>query len=123
MERLSREGGDNQTSDSIYSAVIQSVMLYGSETWVMTPCIGRVWGGFHHRVAHRLMGRQPQRVRNGLWVHPPPEDAMAEAVFQEVKTYVSRRKNTVAQFIATRLIMDMCLATKRRPGSRVFKWW
>ena len=27
----------------------------------MTPCIGRVLVGFHHRVAHRLTGKQPWR--------------------------------------------------------------
>ena len=49
---------------------------------------------------------------------------MVEAILQEVKTYVSRRQNTVTQFIATRPIMDLCLAAEWRPGSRVAKrWW
>ena len=34
-------------------------------------------------------------------------------------TYVSCRQNKVAQFIATRAIMDLCLAEERRPGSRM----
>ena len=59
-------------------------MMYGSETWVMTPRIGRVLGGLHHRVAHRLMGRQPRQGRNGIWVYPTMEVAMAEAGIQEV---------------------------------------
>ena len=43
---------------------------------------------------------------------------------QEVETYVSRRQNTVTQYIATRPIMDLCLAAKRRPGPRVtMRWW
>ena len=49
---------------------------------------------------------------------------MAEAVFQEVETYVSCHQNTVLQYIATRSIMDLCLAEQRRPGTRVvMKWW
>ena len=49
---------------------------------------------------------------------------MLEAGLQEVETYVSRRQNTDAQFIATRLIMDLCLAVERRQGSEVEnKWW
>ena len=39
----------------------------------------RVLGGFHHRVARRLTGRQPCIGRDGGWVYPPLEDAMAEA--------------------------------------------
>ena len=118
---LSREGVDARTSGQIYLAVVQSVLLYRPETWVMTPRIGRVLGRFHHRVAHRLTGRKPRQGRDGVLVYPSLEDAMAEAGLQEVETYVSRRQNTVTQFIATRPIMDLCLATEQRPGPRVSK--
>ena len=36
-----------------------------------------------------------------------------------METYVSVRKNTVAQYIATRPIMYLCLVVKRRQGQRV----
>ena len=49
---------------------------------------------------------------------------MEEALLQEVETYTSHLHNTVAQFIATGPIMDLCLAVERRLGSRVSKqWW
>ena len=41
---LSREGADARTSGQIYLAVVQVFIIYGSETWVMTPRIGRVLG-------------------------------------------------------------------------------
>ena len=44
---------------------------------------------------------------------------MAEAGLQEVETYVFRRQNTVAPFIMTRPIMDLCLEAKRIPGTLV----
>ena len=66
--------------------------------------------------ARRLTGRQPQRGRDGGWVYPPLEEAMAEEGLQEVEIYVSRRQNTAAQFIATRPIMYLFLAAARRPG-------
>ena len=74
----------------IYLAVVQLVMLYQSESWVLTPNMKRVLGGFHHRVTHRLMGKQLQRGRDGGWFYPPMQDAMMEADLQEVETYVSR---------------------------------
>ena len=95
------------------------VLLYGSETWVLTPRIKRVLGRFHHRVACRITVSQTQKVRYGGWVYPPLEDAMVEAGLQEVETYVSLRQNTVAQYISARHIMDLCLAAKRRPEPRV----
>ena len=49
---------------------------------------------------------------------------MAEAGLQEVETYVSRRQNTVAQYIATKPIVDLCLAVDRRPVTKLSKlWW
>ena len=49
---------------------------------------------------------------------------MAEAGLQEVENYVSRRQNTVAKYIATRPIMELCLSGKQRTGPRVaMLWW
>ena len=49
---------------------------------------------------------------------------MAETGLQGVNTYLSLRQNTVAQYITTRPIMDLCLAAKQRPGPRVeMRWW
>ena len=67
---LSRNGVNDRTLIHIYLAVVQSVILYGSETWVITLHIGRILCGFHHRAARRLTGRQPWRVRDGIWVYP-----------------------------------------------------
>ena len=107
---LSREGADARTSSHIYLAVVQSVLLYRSEIWFMTPHIVRVLGGFYHRVVCRLTGSQPWRGRDEVWLYRPLEDAMVEAELQEVDTYVSRHQNTVAQNIATKPIMNLCLA-------------
>ena len=89
----------------------------------MTPRIKRVLGGFHHRVACRLTGRIPRRGRDGWWVYPPLGNTMAEAGFKEVETYVSFQQNTFSHYIATRSIMDLCLAKKNKPGPRVAKMY
>ena len=49
---------------------------------------------------------------------------MLEAGVQEVETYVPRRQNTIAQFIATRPIIDLSLAAAQRLGDQVLeRWW
>ena len=48
---------------------------------------------------------------------------MRESGLEEMETYISRRNNTVAKFIATRPILDLFLEAERRPGSWVVKWW
>ena len=56
-------------------------------------------------------------------MYPLLEDMTEEAGMQELETYVSRRHNTVTQFIVTRPIMDLCMAAWQRPEPLVSKWW
>ena len=60
-----------------YVSVAQAVLLFGSETCVMSLCIGRYLGGFHHRVARRLKGYQPWRLLDETWVCPQLTEAMS----------------------------------------------
>ena len=114
---LIRESTYARILGRINVVVVQVVLLYRSETWVLTPHIGRLMGGFHHRVASRLKGRQYCRGRDGGWLYPILEEAMAKSGLQKVMAYISRRQNTVAQFIATMPIMDLFMVEDRRPGS------
>ena len=48
---------------------------------------------------------------------------MGEAGFEEIRHSVTRRQNMVAQYIATRPILDLCEKATRQPGARVSWWW
>ena len=49
---------------------------------------------------------------------------MLEAGFDEIGTYITRSQNTIAQYIATQPIMDLCERSARSPGVRVSRrWW
>ena len=90
MSRIIGQEGENlRTPGKISMMVIQEELLFGSEIWVATPHIGRMLGGFHHRVALRLIGKQPQMSPYGGWDSPPPHrggEEIREAVLEEVDT-------------------------------------
>ena len=44
MRILIREGAQPRVS-GFFIVVVQVVLLFGAETWVVTPCMGRVLGG------------------------------------------------------------------------------
>ena len=48
---------------------------------------------------------------------------MKEAGIVRIWTSILWRQNTVAQFIATRPILDLCEGAVRRPGARVPRRW
>ena len=89
----------------------------------MPPLIGKELGSFHHWLIRSLMGWMPHRNGGGTWTYPPLAGGggggvMAEAVMQEIKTYFTCPQNAVVQYIATRPIMDLCLAVGGVRGHR-----
>ena len=49
---------------------------------------------------------------------------MAEAGFEEIRTYVMKRQNIVAHYIATQPILNLCERSDWRPGAWVsWLWW
>ena len=49
---------------------------------------------------------------------------MKEARLTDVRTSINRRQNTVAQYIATRPLLDLCEGGMQREGERVtMRWW
>ena len=91
---------------------------------MLTPKMDRDPGSLQHRGAQRPTGRKPRKRGDGSWEYQPLEEAMVEEGFESIGRYITRRKNTVVQYIATRLILDLCEQYSQRPGSRVsWKWW
>ena len=63
---LGRGGSYPIISGHFYLAVVQEILVYGTDTWVVTPIIGRLLGSFHHRVVIRLEGMKPQRYTDEI---------------------------------------------------------
>ena len=100
------------------------MLLLGAETWVVTPKMERALSAFLHGAARRLTGRQPQMEKDGDWHYPSLEGAMKETGLTNIRTSIMRRQNTVAQYIATRLLLDLCEEARSREGAKVpLSWW
>ena len=84
------------------------MLLFGAEIVVLTPRMERALDSFQHRAVRRITGKQPQRQAGGSWEYPPLAEAMGEADFEEIRKSVTRRQNTVAQYIVTRPILYLC---------------
>ena len=78
---LGRYGEDVWTMETLYKVLVQAVIIFGSETWILTPHMGQTLVGFQHKVAQQLMGKQTRRLPDGVWDYPPPPlgEAIREA--------------------------------------------
>ena len=120
---LSREGADKRISETFFKVVVQQVLLFGAETWVLTPRIERALDSFMHRAARRITGRQPRRGWDGKWYYPSLAGCMKEAGFTTTRQSITNRQKTVAQYIATRPLLDLHEQTTQRGGARVSRRW
>ena len=67
---LGREGANLRVSGMFFKAVVQAVLLFGSDTWVMTPCMEQALGSFQHRVIQQITGKHPRSWEEGVWDYP-----------------------------------------------------
>jgi hypothetical protein len=122
---LARDGATPRVSRMFYKAVVQSILLFGSETWVMTNPMLKALESFHRRVACRIAGKQPYlHRRTGEWIYPPIDKVLEEVGLYSIEDYVQKRQNTVANYVATQPIFDLCLEAERQSGSTSSRrWW
>ena len=109
---LVREGASPKVSGKFYLAIVQSVLLYGLETWVWTQAMRLALQGFHHKAVRRLSGRAARRVA-GEWVLPPLEEAFEATGMEPIEEYITRRRATLLAQVNTRPMHRICEVTTR----------
>ena len=68
--------------------MVQATILFGTETWVVSPRIGKTLGGLHHRVALWLALMRPRWYMTGRWVYAPLEAVIMVGGMDKVETFV-----------------------------------
>jgi len=124
---LRREGANPRVSGLFYKAAVMSVLLYGSETWVISKPILTALDGFHHRCARSITKRHfryfPEEDR---WEHPPVTATLEAAGLFNIEKYLARRLRYLLEYAKDRPLVQECLDLHSGDGaasaSRVF-WW
>ena len=63
------------------------VLLFDTETWVVTPRMGTALGGFHTQVMRQLTGKLPRRTTDGTWIYTSAAAAREAAGFLTMEEY------------------------------------
>eukprot|EP00956_Cyclotella_meneghiniana_P003690 scaffold4479_cov46-Cyclotella_meneghiniana.AAC.3 len=126
LSRLLREeNAEPRVCGMFYKAVIQLVLLYGSETSALTATARKCLEGFHIRSAYRMARvHKPTRNPDGSWTHPASAGVLEEVGLYSIDHYIGVRRQTVANYIRDRPIFDIYRNESRRPGtSPRLMWW
>ena len=84
---------------------------------MVTPCTGTALGGFQTQVARRLTGQLTRMATDGARKYTLAVSAREAAGFLIMEEYFRRLQNTVAQYIATQSLLDLCEGLERALGA------
>ena len=84
----------------IYKAVAQSVLSYGSDRWVVTGDILKVFEGLYHHVASQIIGLTPTRRAGVEWEYPPVMREMEAVVIHPLRENMRIRQATISENVA-----------------------
>ena len=109
-----------------FKAVVQAVLLYGSETWVLTDSALRCLEGFYYRAACRMArrNRPKKNERTGEWRYPDKKELFEEVGLYTLTEYIEKRRKTIGAYIRDRPILDLCRDGERQRGTSKHRgWW
>ena len=89
---LLQEGSDPQVSAIFYRAVVQSVLIFGLETWVFPYTMSRKIEGVHVGFLRRITRQRAVQQKDGTWRKVAAEMVLEKAGTQPLGTYIERRQ-------------------------------
>ena len=121
---LSKEGACPKAMATVYKSVVQAVLLYGSESWVLTLTMEKKLQSFHRRCARYITGQHIRQERDGEWTCPSSETVLKQAGLWTIQQYIQRRRNTVELYAQSRPIYQRCVTSQPLASSpNQLVWW
>ena len=82
-----------------YKAIVQSILLYGAETWVISEPKMRKLRTFHRSCARFITNRFIRPAEDGQsWIYPDSAEVLEEAGLYEIEHYIQKRRDTISEF-------------------------
>lgn len=112
-----------KTMSIFYKVIVQTILLYGSETWVVCETGRRKLSSFHNRCARYITGRHIKQQEDGTWVYPCSKITRKEADLLTVEEYIQKRKQTITPFAEEQEIFTKCRQSESLIRSSQLMWW
>jgi hypothetical protein len=103
------ENTSPRVAAKFYKAVVQAILLYGSETWNLAKAALARLEGFHIHTAYKMARvHRPTKGVHGLWQYPKSVDVLKECGMRPIAEYILVRRQTIAVYVADRPILEAC---------------
>jgi len=95
---ITREDANPKIFGKFYKGVVQTVLLFGSESWTFTESMMNVLKGFHHRAARRMANMMAYKGPGDKWIYPPLEEALKKAGLYTMEHYVNKQQQRIVDY-------------------------
>ena len=121
---LASKKGRPKMMAKFYMAFESAVLLFGSETWVMTRDMKRRVDTFHHRCARFLMRRHISQRVDRTWECPNSMEVLREAGLKPISELIESQRKTIMAFAIKRDIYQRCVESIPLASEVNHKrWW
>ena len=93
---LRREGKEPMVSEIFYKEVVQAILLYESEIWVLLASMAKRVEGTHTQFLQLITGKRGIQSGNNIWETPGAEGVQEAAGTKSARIYIEIRLATVA---------------------------
>ena len=95
---LKRRDANPLIMGSFYKAVIEAVLLYGSESWVISENNMKNLRSFHNKCARHMVGYHIKLDnKTNTWTHPPTDDVLQNGGLKPIEYYISNQRCTLQE--------------------------
>jgi hypothetical protein len=124
---LKREGASKKSFARFYLVIVSTVLLYGSDTWVVTRRMEELLTSFHNRCLRHITRRliRCTDAEDDIWVTPSMTGLLEEAFLLNLRPamyYVRVRRTGLLRYATNRLIYQRCLTSTRVSRLRATFW-
>ena len=92
----------------LYRAVVQVLLLFGVDSWVLSAAISRKLEGVHVGFLIQVTGQTAKRQRYGTCRSVVAASVLKGEVTQALRTYIEKRQEKVAEWVVLSPILEVC---------------
>jgi hypothetical protein len=106
-----------------YKATVHRILLFGSETWNLSPVSLKSLEEFHIWATWRMAGKRPLKLRDSTWTYLNSAVVLNKVGLKTIAHYIGVWRQHIASYIVNKPIFQTCVDGVRRHGSSVCQFW
>lgn len=120
---ITKEISSRKTMENFYKAVVQAILLYGSESWYLTTTMLSKLNTFHHQCARHICRTHIMPISGspGQWICPSSISILSRIGLRPIQEYIEvRRQNLRHRANSISVTLPACLQLRQ---AKPLSWW